>query len=451
MRITLVNPPPEIAVEFWDTPKHPNLSLGYLAGFLVSEDVDCRVIDAKLERLDASEVVKRCVGEDLVGFTALTHEITYAAKIAKRIKKASPKTRIVLGGAHATALPEETLEAFPSFDYLVYGEGEHTLYELLEAIENNKSLSGIHGLVFREDEKIIINPPRVGEQELDLLPFPAWQLFPKAEEYFVMSARGCPFGCIFCMRLHGQKVRARSVENVLDELQIISDKYHGKYVYFADETFTLFKDRTIKICEGMIKRGIHKKLRWDAETRVNCVDFKVLKKMKDAGCVLVRFGIEAGNPAILRSTKKGITIPEVERAIKLAKKAGLKTQGLFILGHPNETKETMKETIDLAVRLNTSMVAFGIMTPYPGTEVYELAKKGLGGYKIISSDWKDFNKQIGNALELKNVSRKEMERLQFWGYMRFYFFNFKFGEILKNIYYNHRLAVAMLRNVFRGK
>lgn len=452
MRITLVNPPVKKIIEtFFDKPKYPHISIGYLAGYLEDKKINCKVIDSKLEDIKFPEVVRRCIGEDIVGISSLTHEICSSAELAERIKRASPKTKIVIGGAHATALPEETMETFRVFDYLVYGEGEETLYELIKALENGDKLEKIKGLVFRKKDKVIINEIRTGEQELDKLPFPAWHLFPQAEEYPIITARGCPFNCIFCMRAHGKKVRNRSVNNVVKEMDMLGNKYRAKYVYVYDETFTLLKDRTAEICNGMIKKGLNKKFKWEAETRVNCIDLDTLKSMKKAGCVLVKFGIEAGNPEILRSAKKGITIEQAKKAVKMAKKAKLRTQGLFILGHPNETKKTMKDTVNLAVKLNTSTVAFGIMTPYPGTEVYEMAGKEEGGYKLLSFDWSNYNKQLGNALELKNVSRKEMEKIQFWGYMKFYFYNFKVKEIIKNIIENHKLAYAMIKKIILKK
>jgi anaerobic magnesium-protoporphyrin IX monomethyl ester cyclase len=451
MKITLINPPVKKIVEFWDKPKYPQLSLGYLAGYLESKNIFCKVIDAKLEGISYSEVIKRCIGENIVGITSFTHDIHNASQLAERIKRFSPNTKIIIGGIHATALPKETMETFPVFDYLVYGEGEETLYELVKAIEEGNKFRGVKGLVFRDKDEIIVNAPREGVQNLDDLPLPAWHLFPKATEHFIITARGCPFNCNFCMRAHGQKPRLRSVENVLKELEMLAHVYKTTYVYVADETFTLFKERATEICEGMIKRKLNHKFIWDAETRVNCINFEVLEKMKEAGCVLIKFGIESGNPEILKNSKKGITIEQVRKAVKLAKKAKLKTEGLFILGHPNETKETMKDTVNLATELNTTKVAFGIMTPYPGTEIHEIVKRGEGRYKLLSLDWRDYNKQLGNALEFDDISRKEIEKIQFWGYMKFYFYNFKVKEIIKNFFEHRNLAFAIMRKIINIK
>jgi len=450
MKITLINPPVKEIVEAWDKPNHPHMSLGYLAGYLEYKDIPVKIIDAKLERLTCDQVAEKCLGEFLIGITSFTHEIANAVELAEKIKDVNPNAKIIIGGVHATALPEETMNSFKIFDYLVMGEGEETLYELVIALKHGTDLGNIKGIIYRKDDNIVVNEPRIGVQDLDKLPFPAWHLFPKTKNYCIMTARGCPFQCIFCMRAHGQKVRNRSVENVVKELQMLADFYKPKYVEFLDETFTLRQDRAIAICDEMIKRGLHKKIKWGAETRVNCITQKTLYKMKEAGCDMVRFGIESGNPEILKICKKGITIDQAKKAIEMAKKAKLQTQGLFIIGHPYETKKTMKDTVDLAVKLNTSIVAFGVMTPYPGTEVYNIAKAGKGNYRLLSTDWKDFNKQLGNALELKNVSRKEMEKIQFWGYMKFYFYNFKIKEIIKNFLENRKLVLKIMGKIINN-
>ena len=445
MNITLINPPPEQAIEYWDKPNFPNVNLAYLAGYLEKKGIICSIIDAKLERLSNIQIIERCKDADLVGITSLTHEIHLSTNLADEIKKAYPKVKMVIGGVHSTALPRETMEEFKAFDYLIYGDGEETFFELIEALKNNKRLDKIRGLVFKKDNNIIINSPREFLQDLDYMP--AWHLFPLdlAKECFIITSRGCPSNCNFCMHMHGHKIRYRDVENVMSEIDLLVNKYNIKYIYFADETFTLNKLRIKEICDKIINRKIY--FKWSAETRVTCVDLEVLKKMKAAGCHLIRFGIESGNPEILKASKKGITLEQVKYAVNLAKEAGLDTEGMFILGHPNETRETMKDTINFATKLNTTSVAFGIMTPYPKTEIFDIAKRGEGGYKLISTDWKDYNKQIGNALEFTNIPRKEIEKIQFLGYMKFYFYNFKIKEIFQKFIFNYRLIFSMIKKV----
>jgi len=450
MNVMLINPAPKIVVEdFFERPKYPHIGIGCLAGYLESRGINCKVIDAKLERINAEEVLKRVADAEIVGITSFTHEIKISAELAGDIKKEYPEKITVIGGIHASILPKETLEAFPEFDFLVHGEGEETAYELFEAISKNKGFEEIKGVAFRKGGKVVVNSPRERIKNLDELPLPAWHLFPRAEEYPILTSRGCPFQCIFCTRAHGNVVRKRSPENVVKELELVVNKFGTRYVYVYDETFTVDLKRAEIICNLIIEKGLHRKFKWEAETRVNCITFDALKKMKEAGCVLVKFGVESGNPEILKVIKKGITLEQVEKAVKMAKKAGLKTQGLFIIGHPNETRKTANDTINFAVKLNTTEVAFGIMVPYPGTEVAEMAKRGEGGYKILSMDWSDYNKQLGNALELKTLSRKEMEKLQLKAYAKFYFRNFKVREIIKNLVLRYKLIFALLKNTLR--
>lgn len=450
MNIVLVNPPPLHRIEIYDTPDYPHLGLGYIAAALKESKKGITVIDAKLERIGLDRVVERLhrLEPDIIGLTAMTHEIGQAHKVAQIVKETLPQTVTVIGGIHATALPYETLSDFPGFDIVVFGEGEYTFSELVAAIESKSDFHGIKGMGFREADGIHINEPREPIEDLDGLPFPAWELFPvKGATYHIMATRGCPFRCTFCMRAMGNRVRNRTTQNVVQEIQSDIDIMKARYVIFADETFAIDKKWACQMLHLMRERGINKRIRWEGNTRVDLADYELFKEMKEAGCAWLGFGIESGAADILKATKKGITLAQAENAIELAKKAGLKTGGYFILGHPFETRETAQDTIDFATKLNTTTVAFGIMVPYPKTEIYEMAKEGEGGYKIISTDWADFNKSIGNSLELEGLSRKELEKLQLRGYLKFYLFNFRFLAFLKLFLSQRRLVLAVIRKI----
>jgi len=454
MNITLVNPPPRRIIEYGDAPDHPHLGLGYVAGFAISRNIECAVIDAKFEAVGLGEVQSRLYRQkpDVVGITAMTHEIVQADKVAKIAKQISPQTITVVGGPHATALPSQTLVEFPSFDIVVFGEGEYTFFELITAIEKQEGLEGIRGIGYRKTNDVQLNGPREPIKDLDQLPFPAWDLFPKSDTYPVTTTRGCPFRCNFCMRVLGSKVRKRSPPKIVEELQMDIGVYNARFIRVADEVFAIDKKYAHEILDLLIEKGLHKKIGWDTVTRVDLVDYDLLKKIKAAECSWLGFGVESGNEEILKASKKGITLEQVTKAIKMAKKAGLKTGSFFILGHPFETRKTAQDTIKFATKLNTDTVAFGIMVPYPGTEIYEMAKKGEGGYKIISADWADYNKTIGNSLELETLSRKELERLELLAYLRFYLFNYRFLDLAK-LFLNQRRVVltAIKKLIGRGR
>jgi radical SAM superfamily enzyme YgiQ (UPF0313 family) len=452
MKVALVNPPPKKIVEVrYDAPSYPHIGLGYVAGYLESRGLDVSVVDSKLERLSLEDTVYRIVKESpqIVGLTAFTHEIDQAAKVASAIKSRLPGAVMGIGGIHATALPKDTLQRYSVFDVAFHGEGEITFHEFAVAVTHGRSWEGISGIAFRSGNTIAVNPPRDRLTNLDELPFPAWHKFPLAKEYHVITERGCPFSCNFCMRPNGTIVRKRSPESIIEELERVIHNYHPAWVLFCDETFTLDKERVYQILDIMIRRGLHRKIKWYVQTHVNTVDEPILKKMKEAGCYSVGFGIESGNPEILEKTKKGISLQKAVRAVELAKKVGLVTEGYFIIGHPNETPKTIKDTINFAARLNPHLAVFGIMVPYPGTEVYEMAQKGLGGYRVLSSNWSDYNKQIGNALEFTHLDRKRLELYQLRGYMQLYLRNGRFLDLLKFVIRYRNEGLAFLKKTIR--
>lgn len=452
MNIALVNPPPPRIIEYGDAPDNPHLGLGYIAAFVRSKNIECAVIDAKFEAVGLEEVQSRLYRQkpDVVGITAMTHEITQADKVARIVKQISPQTITVVGGPHTTALPGQTLAEFPSFDIAVFGEGEHTFFELITTIEKQGSLEGVRGIGYRKANGVQLNEPREPIKDLDELPFPAWDLFPKSTAYPVTTTRGCPFRCNFCMRVSGNRVRKRSPQKIVEELQIDIDVYNARFIHVSDEAFTVDKKYAHEILDLLIGKGLHKKISWVASTRVDLVDYDLLKKIKAAGCGWLAFGVESGNKEILKASKKGITLEQATKAIKMAKEVGLKTGSYFILGHPFETRKTAQDTIKFATKLNTDTVTFGIMVPYPGTEIYEMAKRGEGGYKIISTDWADYNKTIGNSLELETLGRKELERLELLAYLRFYLFNYRFLDLAKLFLSQRRVVLTAIKKLLRG-
>ena len=448
MRVTLINSPVSKVIEKrYDTPDYPHIGIGYLASYLTANKINCNVIDAKLERLTLDSTIERLkdIKPDVIGFTAMTNDIVRTSQVASAIKKELRNTTMVIGGVHATALPKETMRDFSVFDFLVHNEGEIVLYKLVKMLESNKGdYDSIKGIAFRKNGNIYVNQQEEWITDLDNLPNPGWELFPRASEYPIMTARGCPFKCIFCMRPNADKVRKRSPENVISELEKVINKYQPSRIVFWDETFSIDLERIHRILDLIIEKGLNKRVKWYTQTHVNTVNYELFRKMKEAGCFMVGLGMESGDKDILKATKKGITLERIEAAAKEAKEAKLDVEGYFILGHPNETKETAKKTINFAVRVNPTFPVFGIMVPYPGTEVAKMAEMGIGNYKLLSRNWSDYNKQIGNALELNNLSRKELEKLQLIAYLKVYVFNLRILDLLKFIikYWAEGIAFA---------
>jgi len=251
------------------------------------------------------------------------------------------------------------------------------------------------------------------------------------------------------MRVLGDKVRFRSAKYVVDEIEWLVDRYHPKLISFSDETFVVRRKWVLKICEDMVSRGLEKRIKWTCNGRVNLIDEELLVQIKKAGCVRISFGIESGNEEILKVAQKESTLQQIRGAITLCNRVGLEASAFYILGFPGETKKTAMDTIRLAAELNTTTAAFGIMVPYPGTKVAEMANRGEGGYRMISEDWADFDKHLGNALELDTLSRKQIERLQIKAYLWFYLRNFRLIELSSFFWEKRKAAWWMAKKLLK--
>lgn len=454
MKVVLINTPVEQGRYKSKQTSIPPIGLGYLASYLESNGIQCNIIDGKLEGISPKKICEQVLMQkpDIVGLSAMTPDIIAASKIADMIKRILPETDIVLGGAHSIAIPKETLEEYPSIDFVVTGEGEETFVELIDHLSGDKAFHEIKGLGFRNGDEIIINPHRDYIRDLDRLPFPAWDKFNnKSGTYFLLSARGCPYRCFFCMRALGRIVRPRSPENVVDEIGWLVKKFNARKIIFQDETFTVNKKRVLQMTELIMQKDLHKKIKWIAQTRVDRGDAEVFAMMKKAGCEEVEFGVESGNQDILNRVCKDIKLSQVEETIGLAKKAGFRIGCTFILGHPYETEETIKETINFAVKLNPDLLSFGIMSPYPGTKIWDMAQKGEGNYRILSNNWEEFVRFGGGCLELTNLPRRRLELLQIKAYLHFYLRTFKIIGFLQYGLPRWRQTKAVLKKLLSSR
>ena len=426
MNILLVYPKIDDYTSFW----FPHLGLGYLCSVLAKKNHKVEILDLVVQKNGYQVLADKLKCFDLLGVTATTSEIFSANYVCSMAKKINPKLITVVGGAHTTALSKETLLQFPDIDIAVKSEGENSLPDTIDRINSNNSLHGIKGIAFREDGKVILNEEMNLVEDLDTLPFPSWERFDLRRykgslesrnllELPIITGRGCPFCCVFCQRLSGQKLRYRNVDNVIEEIKY-DISLGANSLYFCDETFTLNKDRAISICEEILKQGLNKKIIWNCETRVDVVDEEVLLMMRKAGCTTVAFGVESGNDRVLNASKKGFKAEDIKKTFFMAKKAGLKTYMFLIFGLPEETRETIMDTIRLIFEINPDYITIGILVPFPGTEVYNMAKEGLGGLILKNRDWRKYGKQMGQAIELRNLPQDELRKLQSFAYRKFY-------------------------------
>ncbi len=404
----------------------PPLGLLYVASYAESRGHDIRVLDAIAEKL-SFENIERYIGEHqprTVGLTGVTTQIHGVHRVADIVKRVSPDSTVVVGGVHATALPDEVLSN-PSVDYVIRGEGEVSFAALVEG-EPIESIAGLSYRTGDSPESIRHNP--VGEPitDLDALPTPAYHLtkfelyrpavgaYRRLPAIAMMTARGCPGNCIFCTSAR-TPLRSRSPEHVVDEIQELQARYGIREISFYDDTFTVFKRNVSHLCELMIERGID--VTWCCFARADCVNRPLLVKMRDAGCHQILFGIESADPQILRNIRKPIRLERVRRAVRMAQDVGINVRAAFMLGNVGETVETMRRTIAFAKELNPDIALFNITVPFPGTEMFEWAKKH--GY-LRTRDWRNYD-IASSVLELPTVSGKDVNRMYREAHHSFYF------------------------------
>ncbi len=423
MQVTFVNPPYPAGSH-----RHPPfipLGIGYLAAVLEKNGYDVNVIDCQALKLTLSEVENelRKRQPDVVGLTSTTLTYKSALKIIKVAKKALPNCLTVLGGSHVTFWDDNALQECPQLDVVVRKEGENTLLELVQRLEEGKSFHDVVGTTCRKDGKIVKNPDRPYIENLDELPYPAVHLFPLEQFnkygniiFPVMTSRGCVFWCDFCtaVRMFGKKYRMRSPKKVVDELEYLYKKYGEKQYTFYDDAFTVNQARTEEICNEILRRGL--KIKWDCETRVDMVSKNLLLKMREAGCIAIWFGVEAGSQKIRDAMGKGISTQQTLNAFKWAQEAGLIAVASIILGFPGETKETAWESVKLLERINPDEIGIYIATPYPGTPMYDYVTK-MGWLKIRDFDRYD---TATPTFESPTMSMKELREIHDKAHQSFY-------------------------------
>jgi anaerobic magnesium-protoporphyrin IX monomethyl ester cyclase len=457
MKVALIRPP-EVN-PYWKA-KRPSLGISYIASYLHSHSIEAKLFDANYNAWTEKQTVELVTRyrPDIIGISSMTNEIGSSHTIAGLLKGRLDNVPTVIGGCHITALPQETLIEFPNFTYGVYGEGEATMLSLVQCLSQQnpeEGLAQINGLVYRDSNQVLRNPPchRLSSEELTELSYPDFEQYYQSnkalagkDDYYVMiSSRGCPYQCIFCMQVLGRQVRRRSAESVVDEMEYAIDRYGAHTIYFFDEIF-LFNDRlTYDTLELIRKRGLPKRLRWRALTRVNLVDEKLIKNVKEAGCFALEIGIEAGSNEVLKRINKQITTEQTENAVRIIKKEGIAVDANYIFGHPHETVASIKDTINLATKLNTDTIAIGIMTPYPGTKIYEMAHRGEGGYRLLTKDWSKYDKYGGKALELEGLPIAELEKWQRRGLLYFYLKNLRIVDLIKFIIEYRRTIIGLLK------
>lgn len=431
------------------------LWLIYAAAYCKEKGHNVDFIDAPSKPLNEEQtldIIKKldCSNKTLFVYGTSTPSIRSDIAFAETVKKIYPNCFNLLVGTHPSACVDETFQYSRSIDGIAIGEYDLTVENLATVLESGQNLKIVQGLAFRDDTEQIIRTDSVALIEnLDIVPFASRFIkeYLNEKDYFfaaatypmiqIFTGRGCPCKCNFCVypqTVHGHRYRSRSPKNVVDEFSYIAENFPDvKEVVLEDDTFTIGKQRVQDICNLLIEKGLHKRLKWLCNARVNTLDLETMRLMKKAGCRLIIPGIESGNQEILDNIKKGTKLEQVFPYVKNAKKAGILIHACYMVGNMGETKKTMEETLKLALKLNTDTAQFFPLIPYPGTEAYTWAKSN--GY--ITIDYDKYCKEDGThntVLNLPNLSANEM--VDFCNFARKKYY-------LRLRYILHRLAVGL--------
>jgi radical SAM superfamily enzyme YgiQ (UPF0313 family) len=371
--------------------RFPPLGLGYIAAYLRSHGISVEIVDCTfLTQRVALEKIKRS-NPKIIGIQSMFSMKNKSLELARHLRMDCEL--LVVGGPLATTDPELFLG---DFDVVVIGEGEQTMLEIVLQAQKHGDLSEVKGIVYKEKDTGLTKctPARREIEDLNSLPFPSRELYDNHayKNYYsekfgyattaVMTSRGCPFSCDFCSRpIFGNRFRARTASNVVDEIEEVLSLGYDR-IWFADDCFTLNRERLISICDEIVKRGL--KIAWECLSRVDTLDSEVVEKMKQAGCIRMFFGIESGNDSVLALMKKQITTTQAREALSLCKAMGVKAGAFFIVGYPGEDEKTVLTTIKFASSLPLDYLSFTLPYPIPGTQLH----KRING-AMISSEWEE--------------------------------------------------------------
>jgi len=419
MKILLIQPNPRYCAVSFTCSSIPLGPLYIAAALRQAGHTQLQFVDARMLRLNLKKVTERIrnFAPDMVGITGLSSEAKEIHKLAAAARTAAPGCRVVVGGPYATSSPAEALED-PSIDFVVIGEGEKTACALAAALEGGTPLEAVDGLGFKKDGCPVINQRRAAIEEVDDLPFPAWDLA-EIEKYFrlwnrhsqnpfivservmpLFTSRGCPYGCVYCHNIFGKKARLRSVPDVVREIKLLVEHYGAGEIEVVDDIFNIDLPRAKAICDEIVRLGLKVKISFPNGLRVDQMDEELILKLKQAGTHLVVYAIESASPRVQRQIMKNIDLEKAARIIKFTAAQGIIVGGFFMFGFPDETREEMLSTIKFARELPFDLANFFYVTPRPGTALYETAVKGNAALeKVHNGDYFRFSVNLSAVPE----------------------------------------------------
>ncbi|MBU1087861.1 MAG: B12-binding domain-containing radical SAM protein [Candidatus Omnitrophica bacterium] len=394
----------------------PPLGLGYLAAVLEAKKHKVTIIDLTFEKnFDFLEQQLKQLKPQLVGITCQTTFAEDAFKAAKIVKIIRPDALLIIGGPHPTIMPEKTL-AESGADIAVIGEGEDSLLEIVEKFADTQDFSQVKGIFYRNNDQIISNPERTFIQDLDTILFPARHLFDPRyfayPEVTMISSRGCPYNCSFCQptlkKLFGNKVRLRSPENVIAELQMLIGKYPGKIVRFHDDTFTWDKKWVSELCKLIKENDL--KFFWNCKSRIDVLDREMIAMLRDAGCQRLDLGVESGSSRLLDCIlNKGISVEKIKEIFNICAEEQMPTLAFIMVGSPTETPRDIIDTINLLEEINFDGLHVSLFTPFPGTDIFDYALKKD---QIAAKSWSDYDFYANVSMQMEHFTAGQIKDIK---------------------------------------
>ena len=428
--------------------KTPNIGIGYLASSLMEKGHHVKVIDLNFDSEHIEERLAETSNYDIVGISLKSFAIPFALEVSRMVKS----RHLIWGGPHITVDGQNFLSRDSNRGIGVVGEGEQTILELVDAIEHDKGLQDIKGIIYKDKDRLVVNPPRAFNADLHFLPYPNYEVFDffkgTMELYPLITSRGCPYSCIFCCAslVSGKKWRHRKPIEVIEELEFAKSRYNSTGFVVHDDNFTMDINRAKEICRLLIERKINMDWVCSSGVRADRLDDELAALMKMSGCTQVALGIESIDPEIFPTIKKGENLDDIKRAVVLLKKHKIRVLGFFIIGLPGDNLERTKSSIELAKNLGLSTTFWGHLAPYPGTKVWDWVK---GDTKIIGA-WEEARFTIhaqeeSVVFETSDFSREDRLRAYYLANVKSKCYDQLF-EPEKSVIYN---AIHILRLIIK--
>ncbi|MBU8911980.1 MAG: B12-binding domain-containing radical SAM protein [Desulfobacterales bacterium] len=417
----------------------PPLGLAGIAAYLDRLQIKSHIIDCYAEPKSDALIIKYMENEkpDFIGFSCTTSSFLDGIRIAEYVKKIVPETRIVFGGVHVSSLKEKILQSYHVIDYVVVGEGEHTLHQLLRT--NETDLEKIKNIVFRKKNGgIVFTGYRKKLIDLDTLPFPAYEKlpgypssyklpifnYPKVPSASCISSRGCPYSCSYCDRSVFQKsFRYNSAQYLYNHLKYLKDNFNIRHINFYDDQFTFNRPRVEAFARLMIENPL--KMTFNCAARAEHLDFELLKLMKAAGCWMISLGIETGDEKLLAQHRQNPDLKMMRDKIHLIKKTGIRVKGLLMMGLPGESEESIKKSKAYVFALPIDDFNLAKFTPFPGSPIYRKIKEQGERIGTFNEDWEKMD-CMQFLFVPKGLTKERMEVL----FIDFYKSHFKRAKVL---------------------